>query len=304
MESISSNLSLPVHMNQNAPSISFNPGFGGVSGNKNSLNDTAFAFLPNINDIMPKFDFTMNNLANFKDLISTAQYGVDAMKEQGESIRDLIAQAKEEGVTPELLDKIQAEVDSRVAEINRIREGAVYNGINPFERSFSLDVPDILELMGKNDKEEVNNEITNMLASFDIDINIEGDGFSMGGAAKIEIGYTAEGALQINVDASMDYDLSGLVNNGVTSDEAFDLINNFIDMLGVQQGDLANAQNFLDAIFEQMFNTMNGNMEALPDGIEITPDSSNSLKGQMVQQASITLDGMANLAPSISINIL
>ena len=101
----------------------------------------------------------------------------------------------------------------------------------------------------------------------------------------------------------MDYDLSGLVNNGVSSDDAFDLINNFINMLGVQQGDLGNAQNFLDALIEQIFNTMD-KQKALPDGIEVEPDSSNSLKGHMVQQATITLDGMAGQAPSIALNIL
>ena len=103
----------------------------------------------------------------------------------------------------------------------------------------------------------------------------------------------------------MDYDLSGLVGKGgVTSDGAFDLINNFINMLGVQQGDLGNAQNFLDAIFEQIFNTVNSSSQALPDGLEVEPDSSNSLKGRMIQQASITLDGMAGQAPNIAINIL
>ena len=74
-------------------------------------------------------------------------------------------------------------------------------------------------------------------------------------------------------------------------------------MLGVQQGDLGNAQNFLDAIIEQIFNVMEGKEDS-PEGVEIEPDSSNTLKGHMVQQASITLDGMAGQAPSIGINIL
>ena len=144
-----------------------------------------------------------------------------------------------------------------------------------------------------------------MMASFDIDISIEGEGFSIGGSAKIGIGYTDDGALQITVDASMDYDLSGLVGQGgVTSDGAFDLINNFINMLGVQQGDMGNAQSFLDAIIEQIFNAMEGSGKESPEGVEINPDSSNSLKGKMVQQATITLDGMAGQAPNIAINIL
>ncbi len=301
MEPVSQNISSLIPMSQIAPSMSFNPAFGSIN-NQNFVNDIA-AFIPNMSNAGTNFDLVMNNFASFRDIISVAQGGISQMKEQGESIRDLVAQAKEEGVTPELLDKIQAEVDSRVAEIQRIRDGAVLNGINAFDK-FSLDIPDVLGLMGANNKEDVSNAISDMMASFDIDINIEGDGFSFGGKATIEIGYTEDGALQINVDASMDYDLSGLVGKGgVTSDNAFDMINNFINMLGVQQGDLGNAQNFLDAIFEQIFNTMMGAEES-PEGIEIEQDSSDSLKGKIVQQASITLDGMAGQAPSIAINIL
>lgn len=305
MDSINTNASSFIQkMGHNAPGINFSPAFGNKINN-NMVNDTAFALQPAMFDNISKFDMTMNNIAMFKDIISTAQGGISAMKEQGESIRDLVAKAKEEGITPELMDKIQAEVDSRVAEINRLREGTEFNGINPFNGSFSLDIPDVLELMGAQNKEEATKEISDMLGTFDIDISIEGEGFSIGGSAKIEIGYTDDGALQINVDASMDYDLSGLVGNGgITSDGAFDLINNFINMLGVQQGDLGNAQNFLDAIFEQIFNAMNGGAQALPDGVEVDADSSNSLKGKMVQQASITLDGMASQAPNIAINIL
>ncbi len=304
MNSINTDIASLVKMNNNLPMINFNPSVAGGATNQPFVNDTAFSFMPDVSGA-GSFDLLMNNFAAFKDIISVAQNGISDMKAQGESIRDLVAQAKEEGITPELLDKIQAEVDSRVAEINRIRDGANYNGINPFNGSFSLDIPDVLGLMNANSKEEANNAIAETLASFDIDMSIEGDGFSIGGSAKIEIGYTEDGALQINVDASMDYDLSGLVGNGgITSDGAFDLINNFINMLGVQQGDLGNAQNFLDAIIEQIFNAMNGDTKALPDGVEVEQDSSNSLKGRMVQQASITLDGIAGQAPSIAINIL
>ncbi len=302
MDSINSNALSMIQKSQMSPSIGFNPITANGAANHKFVNDIAFA--PDMAGTDSKFDLVMNNIAAFKDIISIAQGGISQMREQGESIRDLVAQAQAEGVTPELMDKIQAEVDARVAEIQRIRDAADYNGINPFKGSFSLDIPDILGMLNAENKEEANNTITDMMASFDIDISIEGDGFSIGGSAKIEIGYTDDGALQITVDASMDYDLSGLVNNGVNSDDAMDMINNFINMLGVQQGDLGNAQNFMDAIFEQIFNVMSGKSEAAADGVEIQPDSSNSLKGKMVQQATITLDGAANQAPSIAINIL
>lgn len=301
MDPISANQSSLVGTNNGIPSISFHPAFSNKI-NQNFVNDVA-AFMPGLSTSGTQFDMLMNNIASFKDIISVAQGGIAQMRTQGESIRDLMAQAREEGVTPELLDKVQAEVESRLGEIRRIRDNADFNGVNPFNGSFSLDVPNVLELMNAQNKEEVSGEIANMLASVDVDFTLEGDGFSFGGSAKIEIGYTEDGALQINVDASMDFDLSGIVDKGVSSDEAWEMINEFLGMLGVQDGDLGNAQNFMDALFEKLFNLMTGNSE-YADGIEFEQDSSNELKGHIAQQASITLDGMAGQPPSIAINIL
>lgn len=301
MDPICTNLSSLAGANNGVPSISFHPAFSNKV-NQNFVNDIA-AFMPGLSTSGTQFDMLMNNIASFKDIISVAQGGIAQMRTQGESIRDLMAQAREEGVTPELLDKVQAEVESRLGEIKRIRDGADFNGINPFNGSFSLDIPNVLELMNAQNKEEASGEIANMLASVDVDFTLEGDGFSFGGSAKIEIGYTEDGALQINVDASMDFDLSGIVDKGVSSDEAWEMINEFLGMLGVQDGDLGNAQNFMDALFEKLFNLMTGNGE-YADGIEFEQDSSNELKGHIVQQASITLDGMAGQPPSIAINIL
>ena len=305
MESINTNALSFIKDINNTASIGFNASANGVNSNVPFVNDIA-AFAPDSVNDMTGFERIMNNCAVFKDMLSVAQGGISAMKKEGESIRDLIAQAREEGVTPELLDKIQEEVNARVAEIQRIRDNTNFEGVNPFKGQFSLEIPDVLSMINAKTEENEEGQIVVKLADFDIDMSVEGEGFSIGGSANIEIGYTADGALQINVDASMDYDLSGLVNNGnLTSDNAFEMINKFIDMLGVQQGDLAQAQNFLDAIIEQIFNAMEGEeTEELPEGIEINPESSNYLKGQMVQHASITLDGMAGQAPSIAINIL
>ena len=301
MDSINQILSQGV---QNGPSVSLQPIIHSGMQNQKFVNDIAANTMPDFLISGAGFDMVMNKLASFKDMISVTQGGLSQMREQGESIRDLIAQAREEGVTPEIMDKIQEEVNSRVAQIKQIRDNTEFNGINPFNEKFSLDIPNVLELMGAQNKEEANTEIANMLTSIDVDMTIEGDGFKIGGSAKIEIGYTEDGALQINVDASMDFDLSGLVSNGVNSDEAWDLINSFLDMLGVQEGDMGNAQNFMDVLFEKMFNLMTNKQNALTDGIDFELDSSDVLKGHMVQQASITLDGMANQAPSIAINIL
>ena len=302
MEPINANIPSMVQKNSGFPSISFHQGnFGGIK-NQGFTDDIA-AIVPGLSSSGTNFDMLMNNIASFKDIISVAQNGVSQMRGQGESIRDLIAQAREEGVTPEILDKIEEEVNSRLGKIKEIREGTNFNGINPFNGSFSLDIPNVLELMNAQNKDEVNTEIENMLASIDVDISIEGDGFSLGSTAKIEIGYTKDGSLQINVDASMDFDLSGLLDKGVSSDEAWETINQFLGMLGVQEGDLGNAQNIMDVLFEKIFNMMTGNNASF-DGMDFEMDSSDVLKGHIAQQASITLDGMAGQSPSIAINVL
>ena len=249
------------------------------------------------------FDLAMSNFALFKDTISATQDGISAMQKEGEGIRALVLKAKEDGITPELLDKIQKEVDSKLAQIQQIKDNTSFNGINLFNSSFSLDIPDWQDYIGASDKEEAKSELAETIASFDIDINIDGGGFSIGASAKIDIGYNDDGSLQINVDASMDYDLSGLLDHGVDSDEAFEMINNFLDMLGVKQGDLGNVSNILDSLFSQSMNYLDKYQNS-SESEEVEVMDSRSLRGKIVQQASITLDGIANQIPSIAINLL
>lgn len=305
MTFVNPNLPSLVHQtNKLFPMVNVQPSVQNNQFCEPNMNDAA-ASAPNMFSYNFGFDMVMENMAALKDALSAAQNGVSMMMSEGESIRDLLAQTQEEGVTPELLDKIQAEVEARTANIKQIRNSANFNGVNLLGGKFSLDIPDVLELMGAKDKEEANSTMTNMLASFDIDVNVEGDGFSFGGSAKIEIGYTDDGALRINIDASLDYDLSGLLDKGVSSEEAFEMVNNFINMLGVQEGDLGNAQTFLDELLGQIFNVMeNKNQGALPESTEFRPEVSKTLVGSMSQKASITLDGMAFQSPNIAINIL
>lgn len=300
MDQINANAAHLIPMEGNMPMISFNQ-MNGVKALPFN-NDNACAFMPNCPQALSKFDMLMDNFAAFKDILTTAYDGVSAMKTEGESIRDLIQQAKEEGITPELLDKIQAEVEQRLANIKNIKESTNYNGMNPFGGTFSLDIPDWRDYIESPSSDEARNEIKDMVASFDIDMNIEGDGFKIGGSAKINIGVTEDGALQISVEADMDFDLSGLLDKGVNSDEAMNMINEFLGMLGMTQNDFGTTLGMLDSIWNRTMDSME--KKALPDGLEITTDSSNSLKGHIAQQASITLDGMAGQMPNIAINIL
>ncbi len=301
MESINANHASMVQKNQGLSGLKFHPN---VSSNKNNVfkNDNACSIMPR-SISTSSFDLAMSNFALFKDSISAAQDGISAMQHEGEGIRELVQKAKEEGVTPEILDKIEKEVSSKLAQIQQIKDNTSFNGVNLFNSSFSLDIPNWQDYIGASNTEEATNELAETIASFDIDINIDGGGFSIGASAKIDIGYNDDGSLQINVDASMDYDLSGLLEHGVDSDEAFDMINNFLNMLGVQQGDLGNISNILDELFSQSMNYLDKYQNSSENG-DVEVMDSRSLKGKIVQQASITLDEFANQIPGIAINIL
>lgn len=311
MEAANTNFAAVMLLNQTNSTISFNPAnFMRDQGGINKFLTDSGAFLPDIATNFTQFDSTMDNFAFFKDMITTAENGISQMIQHGESIHSLIEKAKEEGITTETLDAIQKEVDSRIAEIQKIRDNTFFKGINPYDGSFSMNIPKWEELFKADEKEEEQEEggIKDLIASFDIDMNIGAEGLNLGTKATVQIGYTEEGDLQITVDASMDFDLSALSKEGVSSNNAMDIINNFLALLTGKQNGLNSANN----LFDNMFAQLSGNASIVGDGFKIDAtndinmegDSSKNLKGQIVQHATITLDSTANQMPSIAINLL
>ena len=317
MDAINTNLSsLLIQLSQSTFAGGIAQGGGFMPAVNDAVGqDAAVSYMPGAANKFENFDSMMDKFAMFNDIIATAQGGISQMLSQGESIRDLVKKAKEEGVTEETLDAIQAEVDARIAEIGKIRENTSFNGVNPFNTAFSLNIPNWQELFGisgvpevtQTEGEEVEN---NVLASIKFDMTIEGEGengaYSIGASATINIGVNDEGALEITVDAAMDFDLSGLQNGGVQSDNAFDIINNFLAMLTGKQNDLDTASSIMNSLFAKASATIEGDGFSIfaDNNVNIEQNSSNSLKGQIAQHASITLDNSANQSPNIAINIL
>ena len=311
MESINSNLSSLMQLNQSGSVINLNNVFNAVPVSGNFMqNDIAFALAPDISGKFENFDAVMGNVYTFMEVIDTSRFGISQMFSQGESIRSLLEKAKEEGLTPESLQAIQDEVDARIADIQNIRQNTRYNEINPFDGAITLNIPNWQDVTGAEKTDDEESELAEVLASFKIDMSMVGDsngsGFNIGASATIEIGYTKDGALQITVDASMDFDLSGIQKNGIQSDESMDIINQFLNLLTGKGNDLGTAYNMLDNFMASGSASIIGNgfgIEATND-INIDNTSSEALKGQIVQHAKITLDSTANQSPSIAINLL
>ena len=276
-------------------------------------NDAAYTVSPNMMSGFSGFGSVMDAFAMFRDMVTTANDGVTEMKSHGESIRSLIEQAQEEGISDELLDKIQAEVDSRIAEINKIRSNTEFNGINPFDKVMSLDIPnwqDYITSPFAEKEEGEEGQMSEVLASFSFNFAVGSDSengaFNFGATATVEIGVNEDGNLQINVDATMDFDLSEITQNGVRSDSAMDIINQFLSLLTGKQEGLNSVSNMFDQMFASGSASIQGDAFSIDatNDINVERSSSNSLKGQIVQHASITLDSTAYQCPNIAINLL
>jgi hypothetical protein len=104
----------------------------------------------------------------------------------------------------------------------------------------------------------------------------------------------------------MDFDLSGFNTEENDYDGMLELLNNFINLLTGKQDDLNTASNIIDSLFAKASASIEGdNFSIFADNnISLEKSSSDALKGQIVQHASLTLDGSPNQAPNIAINIL
>ena len=310
MSFINNDIAQIIQVNKATSTVNFNPVYKDNSGYRPEFNDdNACSSIPDMFSKFAGFDMMMDGVAAFQDVISVAYDSLGVMKSEGESIRDLVARVKEENCSEESLKALQDEVDRRIAKIREVRENANFNNINPFDNKLALTVPNWQELLGMEEKEteEAKNEIKEMLASFDIDMNINAGFFNLGGTAKINIGYTDDGSLQITVDTAFDFDLSALEDMGIQDENAMDIINNFLAMITGQQNSMGGASNFISSLFASASASIQGDgfsIDATND-INMSEDDSKKLQGQIVQHAAITLaNTTANFPPSIAINIL
>jgi len=284
----------------------FENNFGNIKSGINTDNLPAYNVTPNVMDNILDFDAFADKIVNFADILGTAQNTLAKMQEHGKYLCDLINKAHEEGQDEEALRAINKEAASTIAEIDKLYQGAEFNGINPFESPFALTIPNWQNVFGVQESSEpAENQIAELLTSidfnFDMSVNIDGKEFNMQAAATINIGYTEDGALQISVDASMDYDLSGIVESGAESENALDIITRFLSQLSGKQDGLDYASEFINKLFEKASTSLDEFKYLFPD--VSGADSSTALKGQITQHAAITLDG-ANQTPNIAINIL
>ena len=227
---------------------------------------------------LSSYDVASQNVAMGSSLLTTVEENEELVLGHLQRIRDLAEQAANGAYSTDSKAAIAAEIDSRVAEINRLSESVEFNGIKLLDGSKT---------------------------SLNIQVGINGGdvidiGGSMGSTSATALlggtyGGTAAGT-EI-VDGVSDTATAADVLTAV--DGAINTIKDRITKIGAFQNRLDSAAESIEVAQTNITSALSTVRDA-----DVSTESSNYIKAQILQQASATLLTTANQTPSIALNLL
>ena len=227
---------------------------------------------------LSSYDVASQNVAMGSSLLTTVEENEELVLGHLQRIRDLAEQAANGAYSTDSKAAIAAEIDSRVAEINRLSESVEFNGIKLLDGSKT---------------------------SLNIQVGINGGdvidiGGSMGSTSATALlggtyGGTAAGT-EI-VDGVSDTATAADVLTAV--DGAINTIKDRITKIGAFQNRLDSAAESIEVAQTNITSALSTVRDA-----DVSAESSNYIKAQILQQASATLLTTANQTPSIALNLL
>ena len=227
---------------------------------------------------LSSYDVASQNVAMGSSLLTTVEENEELVLGHLQRIRDLAEQAANGVYSTDSKAAIAAEIDSRVAEINRLSESVEFNGIKLLDGSKT---------------------------SLNIQVGINGGdvidiGGSMGSTSATALlggtyGGTAAGT-EI-VDGVSDTATAADVLTAV--DGAINTIKDRITKIGAFQNRLDSAAESIEVAQTNITSALSTVRDA-----DVSTESSNYIKAQILQQASATLLTTANQTPSIALNLL
>ena len=309
MDAISSNLSQQIlQMNQlnqlglqsNLPLQNQQAALTPVSGDldQSLLNDIA-SLSTGAYEVGSKFDNAMNDIASFQDLISSTLGNLSQIKSTATDIKNIIAQAQQGGLSQNLLDQMQLDVNSKLLDISILKDAATTgSGINAYSGPVGINVPSLKSLFADSQAAGTSGETQS------IDLNFDIGGVSFFGSANVTMSQAEDGSYQLAFDVTLDYDLSAISGEGgITSDEAMNVIDGLLALMGDHEATLENASSIMDKVLEKIFETMG---EAQPNSENINGyESSSYLKNQIVEQSASTLNSInMNQMPALALGLI
>ena len=241
-------------------------------------------------------DIAADNAAMGADMMQTLEDHYSLISSHLQRVRDLTEQAANGTYGADSLKAIRSEIKARLDEVDRIASNCEYNG-----RKMMLGEGDGA-ITGAIDLQ------VGLYSSDDSQIELSADLFK---SAKIKGLFTATicGTAYADADAvataCTGYEADGTATSAVPSD-MLTKIDKVIKEISNRTTTLGAAQNRIDSAIESIgvqSENITSSLSTLRDA-DISKESSNYIKAQILQQAAATLLSTANQTPSIALNLL
>ena len=224
---------------------------------------------------LSSYDVASNNAQIGLDMLTTTEENYTLITEHLQRIRDLAEQAANGTYSEDSREAIEAEIASRLAEIDRVAGSAEYNGMNLMDGSLANDVNIQVGIDGT-----ANSRITLVSTLFG-----KAD-------AKTLLG-------EENADFAASCASTEAYDSLSTIDKAIDNISNRVTTLGASQNRLESA---LDAISVSTEN-LTSSLSTVKDA-DVANESTKYIQAQILQSAAATLLSTANQTPSIALQLI
>ncbi|YCH32545.1 flagellin FliC [Erwinia sp. D4-22] len=260
--------------------------------------------------IANRFTSNINGLnvaaRNANDGISLAQTAEGALSEINNNlqrVRDLTVQAQNSSNSASDIDSIQAEVNQRMEEINRVTEQTDFNGIKVLDTGASE--KDYKFQVGSKDKETISISIS---ASDSFNLAAAGSGTDLN-TKTMTSGDTVNGTARATEAVGFDV-LKGKVTGGASGAAAGNTpladIDAAIKSVDNQRSLLGASQNRFESTITNLNNTVN-NLSAARSRIQdsdYATEVSNMSRAQILQQAGSSVLAQANQVPQTMLSLL
>ena len=238
--------------------------------------DAAGAAVSNLMEAqISAYDVAESNATMGLTLLDTAEGVLDIVGDYVQRIRDLTEQAANGTYSDDSRAAIKAEIESRLAEIDRIAGSAEYNGM--------------LLMTG---------------ATGEVSIQVGVDGSDNSKVKLTDALFSDAKASTIlgKANATMATNCSGAATAAgelATIDAAIDNISNRVTTLGASQNRLESAIDSIQVTTENLTSSLSTVKDA-----DIATESTRYLQAQILQSAATTLLSTANQTPSIALQLI
>ena len=252
-------------------------------------NAAGYSIARNWETQLGSLDVAADNAAMGADMMSTLEDHYSLISGHLQRVRDLTEQAANGTYGTASLNAIKSEITARLDEVNRISANCEYNGRKLMTGdAASGGIASAINLQ------------VGLYSSSDSKISLSEDLFKSANAGTLFHTYSGDGSLT-DVDK-----IATACTGSSTAAATLDKIDKVINEISSRTTKLGAAQNRIDSAIESIgvqSENITSSLSTLRDA-DISKESSNYIKAQILQQAAATLLSTANQTPSIALNLL